>query len=241
MRPLKRILKSEIVRRFFCFLASLYIRLAFHSGRWSVVGGEIPKRFWDDGKPFILGFWHGRLMMMPYCWDPKKTIHMLISQHRDGQLIARTVGHFGIKTAAGSSTRGGAQALRTMVKALGRGEYVGITPDGPRGPRMRASEGVVSVARLSGVPVIPAAFGCNRGRVISSWDRFLVAWPFTRGVIVWGEPIMVDRAADASAQEAARRQIEDGLNAVTIEADRLSGRTPVEPAALESEEKGGGS
>ncbi|MDA0305084.1 MAG: lysophospholipid acyltransferase family protein [Proteobacteria bacterium] len=235
MRPLKRILKSEIVRRFFCFLASLYIRLAFHSGRWSVVGGEIPKRFWDEGKPFILGFWHGRLLMMPYCWDPKKTIHMLISQHRDGQLIARTVGHFGIKTAAGSSTRGGAQALRTMVKALGRGEYVGITPDGPRGPRMRASEGVVSVARLSGVPVIPAAFGCNRGRVISSWDRFLIAWPFTRGVIVWGEPVMVDRAADASAQETARQQIEDGLNAVTAEADRLSARSPVKPA-----EEGGG-
>jgi len=239
VRPLKRILKSEIVRRFFCFLASLYIRLAFHSGRWSVVGGEIPKRFWDDGKPFILGFWHGRLLMMPYCWDPKKTIHMLISQHRDGQLIARTVGHFGIKTAAGSSTRGGAQALRTMVKALGRGEYVGITPDGPRGPRMRASEGVVSVARLSGVPVIPAAFGCNRGRVISSWDRFLIAWPFTRGVIVWGEPVMVDRAADASAQETARRQIEDGLNAVTAEADRLSGRPPVKPASLNLEEEGG--
>ncbi len=235
MRPLKRILKSEIVRRFFCFLASLYIRLAFHSGRWSVVGGEIPKRFWDDGKPFILGFWHGRLLMMPYCWDPEKTIHVLVSQHRDGQLIGRTVGHFSIKTAAGSSTRGGAQALRIMVKALGKGEYVGITPDGPRGPRMRASEGVVSIARLSGVPVIPAAFGCNRGRVISSWDRFLIAWPFTRGVIVWGEPVMVDRAADAPAQEAARQQIEDGLNAVTAEADRLSGRSPVKPA-----EEGGG-
>ena len=159
MRPLKRVLQSETLRRFFCWLASIYIRLVFHSGRWRVVGGDIPRKFWDEGKPFILGFWHGRLLMMPYCWDHEKTIYMLISQHRDGQLIARTVGHFGIMTTAGSSTRGGSQALRAMVKALKDGDYVGITPDGPNGPRMRASEGIVGVARLSGAPVIPAAFG----------------------------------------------------------------------------------
>jgi len=229
---LKRVLQSEAVRRFFCWLASLYIRLAYHSGRWRVVGGDIPKRFWDEGKPFILGFWHGRLLMMPYCWDHGKTIYMLISQHRDGQLIARTVGHFGIKTAEGSSTRGGAQALRTMVKALKEGDCVGITPDGPRGPRMRASDGIISVARLSGVPIIPAAFGCSSGRCLSTWDRFLVAWPFGRGVIVWGDPIHVDRNAGPEDEADARARIEEGLNAVTAEADRLTGRAPVAPAAV---------
>ncbi len=237
VRPLKRVLQSESVRRIFCWLASLYIRLVHHSGRWQVVGGDVPKRFWDEGKPFILGFWHGRLLMMPYCWDHGKTIYMLISQHRDGQLIARTVGHFGIRTAAGSSSRGGAQALRAMVKALKNGDYVGVTPDGPRGPRMRASEGITSVARLSGVPIIPAAFGSARGRVLSSWDRFLVAWPFGRGVIVWGDPIYVDRDASPELEETARRQVEDGLNAVTAEADRLTGRTPVDPAPETSGER----
>lgn len=230
MRPLKRVLQSETLRRLFCWLASLYIRLAYNTSRWTVVGGDIPKRFWDEGKPFILGFWHGRLLLMPYCWDHRKTIYMLISEHRDGQLIAHTVGHFGIKWAAGSSTRGGAQALRIMVKALKQGDYVGITPDGPRGPRMRASDGVVNVARLSGVPVIPAAFGTTRGRCLSTWDRFLLAWPFGRGIIVWGDPIRVDRKAGSEALELARRQVEDGLNAVTAEADRLSSRPPVEPA-----------
>jgi len=232
VRPIKRILQSEAVRFFFCWLASLYIRLVYHTGRWTVIGDETPQRFWDEGKPFILGFWHGRLLMMPYCWDYQRTIFMLISQHRDGQLIARTVGHFGIKTAEGSTTRGGAGALRTMVKALNQGDYAGITPDGPRGPRMRTSEGIVNVARLSGVPVIPAAFGTTWGRNLSTWDRFLVAWPFGRGVIVWGDPVTVDRDANPEAQETARRQIEDGLNAVTREADRLTGRPPVEPAPL---------
>ena len=112
MRPLKRVLKSKAVRQFFCWLASLYIRLVYHTGRWTVVGSDIPKRFWDGGKPFILGFWHGRLLLMPYCWDHRKIIHMLISEHQDGQLMVPiSVGHFGIRWAAGSSTRGGAQAL----------------------------------------------------------------------------------------------------------------------------------
>lgn len=241
MRPLKRVFRSEAVRRLFCWLAAHYIRLVHLSGRWQVVGGDAPRRLWDEGKPFILAFWHGRLLMMPYCWDRRRVIHMLISQHRDGQLIARTVGHFGILTAAGSSTRGGVQALRTMVKALAAGDCVGITPDGPRGPRMRASDGIVSVARLAGVPVIPAAYGTTRGRFLDTWDRFLVAWPFGRGVVVWGQPIAVDRDAGDDEAESARRAIEDGLNAVTAEADRLTGRVPVAPApAIDAEPAGEG-
>ncbi len=227
---MKRILKSDGFRRLLCWLGAQYIRFAHATGRWQVIGGAAAQAMWRDGKPFILCFWHGRLLMMPYCWPRDRTIHMLISQHRDGQIIARTVGHFGIRTVAGSSSKGGAQALRAMVKALKAGEWVGITPDGPRGPRMRASDGVVSLARLAGVPIIPATFGAARGRVLGSWDRFLVAWPFGRGVIVWGDPIEVPRDADATALEAARQSVEDALNDITAEADRLTGRAPVEPA-----------
>lgn len=227
---LKRLLKSDGVRRFLCWLGAGYIRLVMVTGRWQRVRAEVPEAFWRDGRPFILAFWHGRLLMMPRCWPRGLPIHMLISQHRDGQIIARTVGHFGIATVSGSSTRGGAQALRAMVKALKAGECVGITPDGPRGPRMRASDGVVSVARLGGVPVIPATFGIRGGRVLSTWDRFLLAWPFSRGVIVWGDPIEVPRDADEAAQETARQRIEEGLNAITAEADRLTGRPAVDPA-----------
>ncbi len=227
MSPLKAILKSDGVRDVLCWLGAQYIRLVFATGRWTVVRGEGPRAFWRDGKAFILCFWHGRLLMMPYCWKRTAPIHMLISQHRDGQIIAKTVGHFGIRTVAGSSTRGGAAALRSMLKALKAGEWVGITPDGPRGPRMRASEGIVQVARMSGVPVIPCTFSIGRGRVLSTWDRFLVAWPFASGAFVWGEPIEVARDAEV---EPARLRIEEALNAITAEADRLVGRAPVEPA-----------
>ncbi len=235
MTPFKKVLHNDTVRRVLCWLGAQYIRLAYATGRWTVVGGESPRRFWDDGKPFILCFWHGRLLMMPYCWDRRRPISMLISRHPDGQIIARTVGHFGIDTVAGSTTRGGAAALRTMLRALKTGGYVGITPDGPRGPRLRAGDGAVIVARLSGAPIIPATYGISRRRVLGTWDRFIFALPFGRGVLMWGDPIHVDRGADADALETARRQVEDGLNAITAEADRLCGCTPVEPAPVAGE------
>ncbi|MGE5503842.1 MAG: lysophospholipid acyltransferase family protein [Actinomycetota bacterium] len=227
----KRIGKSESLRGLLCWLTSQYIRLVHLTGHWEVVGGDIPARLWDQGRPFILAFWHGRILMMPKSWRRSVPINMLISQHRDGQLIARTVAHFGIRWVAGSTGRGGTGALRTMLKALKSGECVGITPDGPRGPRMRSSDGVVTVARMSGCPVIPATFSAARGRVLGSWDRFLLPLPFTRGVFVWGHPVEVPKDADDAALDACRRAVEDGLNAITQDADRRMGRVPVEAAA----------
>lgn len=223
----KRIGKSERIRGALCWLASQYIRLVWATGRWQVEGADIPAAFWDQGKPFILAFWHGRLLMMPKCWRETMPIHMLISQHRDGQLIARTVGHFGIRTVEGSSTRGGAGALRAMLKALKAGECIGITPDGPKGPRMRASDGIVAVARMSGCPVIPATYAAANHRRLGSWDRFLVPLPFTRGVILWGQPIAIGRDVD---EAQARQIIEDALNTQAAEADRRMGAEPVQPA-----------
>jgi len=102
----KRIGKSEALRGLLCWLASLYIRLVHATGRWQVVGGEIPAAYWDRRQPFILAFWHGRILMMMKCWRAGMPINMLISQHRDGLLIARTSAYFGIKTVAGSTSRG---------------------------------------------------------------------------------------------------------------------------------------
>ena len=230
MSLVKALTKSDAVRAVLCWLGACYIRLVHASGRWSVQGGEIPEAFWRRDEPFILAFWHGRIMMMPYCWRRDKKINMLISQHRDGQFIARTVSHFGIDTVAGSSSRGGTAALRSMLRALKSGQWVGITPDGPRGPRMRASDGVVQVARLAGVPVIPCGFSSGRRRLLRSWDRFAVALPFSRGIFIWGEPILVPKDATPEALEQARHAVETSLIAVTQTADRAMRHEPVEPA-----------
>ena len=218
------------MRSALCWLGALYIRFVFVTGRWQTVHGEIPARLWDERRPFILAFWHGRLLMMPYCWRRSARMNMLISQHRDGELIAKTIGHFDLGTVRGSSRHGGSAALRSMVKTLKAGDYVGVTPDGPRGPRMRANAGAISVARLSGAPIIPVAYATSRRRILNSWDRFAVARPFTRGVFVWGEPISVSTDADAEAQDNARLDLEARLNTITREADELVGQTVIEPA-----------
>ena len=229
MRSLRDLGRNETVRRALCWLGAQYIRLVHVTSRWSVVGGDAPRQLWDRGEPFILCFWHGRLMMMPYCWDHRAKIRTLTSHHPDGRLIAQTTAHFGIPTLTGSSRRGGVAALRAMARALKSGESIGMTPDGPRGPRMRASPGAVALAGTTGAAILPIAFSTTRGRTLGSWDRFLLAMPFGRGVLVWGEPIRVDRELGAAGLDQARRRLEDALNAATAEADRLCGRRPIEP------------
>jgi hypothetical protein len=230
MGMVKTLTKTEGVRRLLCWLAAQYIRFVYVTGRWRVIGGDVPQAFWDQGRPFILAFWHGRILMMPYCWRRRQPINMLISQHRDGQIIARTVSHFGIETIVGSSSKGGSAALRAMLQSLKSGTCIGITPDGPRGPRMRASDGIAQVAKLSGHPVIPCSFSTRRRRLLSSWDRFSLALPFSEGLFVWGTPIEVPGNAKAAELREARDAIEASLIAITEQADRQMGHLPTEPA-----------
>lgn len=226
MSLVKRIGKNERIRGFLCWLAAWYIRLCYYTGRWEHLGRHIPEQLQREGKPFLVALWHSRLMMTAMAWIGGGTFHMMISHHRDGRLIARTVAHLGIGSVDGSTSQGGASALRAMVRMLKAGHAVGITPDGPRGPRQRASAGMVEIARLAGALVVPLTYSC-RGRRLKSWDRFHLPYPFARGVFIWGEPIAVPRDCDV---EETRRRIEDILNAQMEQADRMVGMDPVPPA-----------
>ncbi len=227
---LKKMLRNDTVRTLACWFVAQYIRIVWATGRWTVEGKHHIDALYDAGEPFILCFWHGRLLMMPYSWKRPRPFHMLISAHRDGELIANTVKHHGISWIAGSSSRGGAQALRALLGALKKGECIGITPDGPRGPRMRASDGVISVARLSGKPILPVTYTARRAKILRSWDRFMVPAPFTTGFIRFSAPILVPRDADETMQEETRQKIESVLNALTTDADETMGRAPILPS-----------
>jgi 3-deoxy-D-manno-octulosonic-acid transferase len=218
-------MKSEAARRAACRAATAWIRLVWATSRWEVLRGEIPQRLHEAKRPFILAFWHGRLLMMPMAWDRRVPIRMLISAHRDGRLIADSVAAFGIESIAGSSTRGGSAALRQMVKALREGACVGITPDGPKGPAELASEGIVATARIARVPIVPLSYAARAARALGTWDRFRLAFPFTRGAFAWGEPIEVP--ADADDLEPWRRLVETRLNALGDEAERRVARNPL--------------
>jgi lysophospholipid acyltransferase (LPLAT)-like uncharacterized protein len=229
---LKQLLSRQPVQRLLCRLIAAYIRLVQHTSQFTTLHAEYTTRYWNAGEPFILAFWHGRLLLAPLAWRGEATMRMLISQHRDGRLIAGAIGHFGLGTIAGSRSKGGALALRGMIKALADGQNVGVTPDGPDGPWMRASAGIVAAARLSGAPILPLTYATTRRRILGTWDRFHLALPFSRGCFIWGEPMAVAASADAEAIEQARQQLENSLNAITAEADSLCGHTPIDPAPL---------
>lgn len=116
-------------------------------------------------------------------------MHVLISHHRDGELIAKVIKHFDIEAVRGSSSRGAREALRNMIKLINAGDNISITPDGPRGPALVAQEGAATLARLANRPLLPVTFSATRCWRLSSWDRFMIPKPFSTIVVKVGEPL----------------------------------------------------
>lgn len=228
----KGVLRSRLGLASLAWLFARYTGLVYATSRWQTLGREEADALLGAGRPFIAAFWHGRLMMAPQGWRAEPVMHVVVSRHRDGESIARAVRHLGVATIRGSRTRGGAAALRASLRLLREGGYLGITPDGPRGPRMRVQPGIIALARLSGVPILPATYAVSRRKVAGSWDRFVIALPFSRGVYLWGQPIHVAADADEAAMERSRLLLEERLNALTADADHMVGAAPIEPAAV---------
>ncbi len=177
-----------------------YLALALRTTRWTLDGGEYFRPF-GAGAPAVFAFWHEFLPLMPALpliarklpFYRPTPIHTLVSQHRDGRVIGAVVRRFGILPIPGSSSRGGAAGLRNLLAVLRQGDLIGITPDGPRGPRRQAAFGVAQLAALSGVPVVPLAARTSRHIQLDTWDRMPVPLPFGRGVVVCGPAISVPR------------------------------------------------
>jgi len=182
-------------------LASLFIRGVRATMSLRCSGREGLEALRAGGRTYIHAFWHGHLLLMPYAY-PGGRIAILISEHRDGEYIARTMARFGHHSVRGSTTSGGAAALRKAVRMARSGWDLGFTPDGPRGPRHEVQRGVILAARLSGSPIVPVSFAASRAAIMRSWDGFVVPRLFSRGVFVFGTPIEVP--AEAGEEEMAR-------------------------------------
>ncbi len=182
------------------------------------IGRQYPESCWARGERGIVTFWHGRLLMMPFVY-PGQPGTILISQHRDGEYITRIAKRLGFDVIRGSATRGGARAFKQLIHSLRNGSNAVITPDGPKGPPQRVKSGVIELSRLSGMPILPVAFGAWPRTILKSWDRFLVPHPFGRGVYVWGEPIYVPEDADKATVEKMQLLLADRLDGLAAEAD----------------------
>lgn len=144
------------------------------SMRHETHGYEAVDALYREGRHAIFAFWHGQQLMMLFGYRGTGT-HTLISQHGDGEIIARIVARFGHRAVRGSSTRGGAGALRALVKLGRSGHDVAVTPDGPKGPRQVAKLGVIQLAKASGLPIVPIVFACSKKNSlragIAIWSR----------------------------------------------------------------------
>lgn len=231
MKSIKTLLRNARAHTIICRVAASYMGFVGRTTRWESVNGAVPQKFWDERKPFLGCFWHGRMMVVAPAWPYGRPIKVLISRHGDGRLISAIIRNLGMDSVEGSTSRGGASALLTIIRELKQGNTIAITPDGPRGPRMRAAPGVVMAAARAGVPVVPMAANVRRCIVVKSWDRFILPLPFGRGMFLFGDPIDVSDAIDAPSIERARLRVEESLNLLSADVDRRMGHTPIEPAA----------
>ncbi len=235
---LKKILAAPFVQFLIGRAIGLYMHLVGGTTRWRRVNLVRAQQIWAGGEAVIGCIWHGRFILGHKIWSYEPGVQkpkMLISQSREGGIIthaAHTVRTQVIRgsTAKQGKSKGGFEAMREMIRHLGQNGMICVTPDGPRGPRMRAQLGSVQLAKLSGAPLLATAWSTRWRYVFKSWDKFILPLPFGRGVIIWGEPIFVPRDADSAAMETARLALEAELNRISAEADRLAGVDVIFPA-----------
>jgi lysophospholipid acyltransferase (LPLAT)-like uncharacterized protein len=181
---------------------------------------EYPQEFWSQDRYVIISFWHQRLLMMPFLRYSGR-VGMMISQHLDGEFIARAVKQFGVDSVRGSTTRGGLSALRGMIRFFRSGANLAITPDGPQGPKHVVQIGVIELARQTGAPVLPVTYSASRKKELGSWDNFILPYPFCKVAYLWGEPLFVPRDADKDRMEECRLLLQERMRKITEEADRI--------------------
>ena len=169
------------------------------------------------GEPFILAFWHNRLLLVPVIWNrffarrrPRRGM-ALTSTSRDGELIAQFLRGFGIGPVRGSATRRGVAAVRDLARLLKNGHDVAITPDGSRGPIYEMKGGMMVLAQISGRLVLPISCKFSRVWRLKSWDRFMIPKPFSRVTLRVGEPYFVPRDVPPDAFEQERQRCQQAM------------------------------
>jgi lysophospholipid acyltransferase (LPLAT)-like uncharacterized protein len=237
---LKSILGNPVVQFLLGRLIGSYMLFVGVTTRWQNVNRAAVEPLWAPGAGrLILCIWHGRFPLVHTMWSFKRGApkgKMLISQSREGGIVAhtsRTVGAGVIRGSAakGRQSKGGMEAVRAMARHIESGGIVAVTPDGPRGPRMRAKKGPIQVAKLTRAPLLAVAWATSNRIVLNSWDNFVLPLPFGRGAKIWGN-LISPPSPDATDEEmeAVRLALETEMNRISAEADRIAGIPAIEPA-----------
>jgi len=211
-------LKRRILFLLTTRLGWLLILLLGKLTRIKVIGGEHLEDLQKKDVSFIYLMWHGRILL-PIYLHRKKGVTAMVSLHQDGEMIAQTLQRLGYRTIRGSSTRGGSKAFHQMVRVLRRGAVCAIIPDGPKGPRQKFKPGALYLSRLTGAYLLPMSFSSSKKIQLNSWDRFVIMCPLSRSVLIYGEPIRVERDLRGQELERLRVLLETRMIQLDREAD----------------------
>jgi lysophospholipid acyltransferase (LPLAT)-like uncharacterized protein len=212
MRERRESRRTRVLRALWVPLAGWLLRLLASTWRVEVRGREHDPFAAGAARPVLAALWHqGALCAAGVYRD--RGIHVAVSQSRDGEHIAAVLAKLGFgESPRGSSSRGGAEALRGALRELRDGEVVAVLVDGPRGPAQVAKAGIVVAARLARVPILPVRIEVRASLRFASWDRMHLPLPFARLVLDYGEPLPVARDASEAEAEAARCELEARLS-----------------------------
>lgn len=169
---------------------------------------------------YIYIFWHENLLMPAHHYG-KPNISVLISNHSDGEMIAQACKHLGFSLVRGSSTRGGIEAIRNMVKLSKAGGHIAITPDGPKGPRGVIQQGVIYLAAKTGLPIIPMGFAYSSVKRANSWDKFAIPNPFSKVIMVTTPEILIPADLDKNSLQHHLDHVQNELDRATAKAESI--------------------
>jgi len=203
-------MKDRILLFLADYLGSFLIKLLKSTLRIKLIGTDYLNAVKNSGKGCILILWHGE-MMIPMMYLIDRGIYALVSQHRDGEIIARILKGLGYNLIRGSSSRGGEKVFLQMVKVLRGNEVVAITPDGPQGPYRKMKSGTAYLAQKSGYPIVPIFCCAKSKKVLKSWDKFIIIMPFSKCVISYGEPIYVEENLGKDELEKFSKELENKI------------------------------
>lgn len=219
IRMLKKILRSRGGLFITAALIALVMVLLCVSVRWQVQNKGIMRKLRKDGHTPILIFWHEHIFCMP--WIGPSHTAALQSPHADGRLLAYATMFFGVKPVFGSSNRQALSGMRSLIRQMQAGRVAAISPDGPRGPARHMASGTIALAQITGQPIIPCVWAAKRCWRTNSWDRMRIPKPFSRGLVLWGEPITLPKKSTKIEQEQARLQLETTLSDLTKRCDAI--------------------
>ena len=199
---MKRKTKNKIVQ----FLGPFLIKLLIGSLQIQRINKkyqEVAKRKYGT---VIYAFWHSRLLILSYAHS-YENIHILISTHQDGEYIALTILGLGYKSVRGSTTRGGMRAMVKLNRISSKYD-IGITPDGPQGPKEKVKDGIIYLAYKTGKPIIPVSCNAKYKWLLNSWDNFMIPKLFSPAKIIYGKPIFVNTKEEMiSKKESLRKRL----------------------------------